>query len=262
MKRWYQPIVDSLPTGYRNNDLPIGTVFNASYFPQQKLFLHWVSLDPVVLKSCSTDYFSILTTTLLQQGIQCVHVWEDVHKRNPDLVVSRIAALLGIRKRIHARTGLVKRIDKPTAKLFCETNHMQGYANAYYHLGLFVKDELVAIALFSKGRNMKDEENVYRSYECVRFASLKGTTVAGGLGKLLAAFKASVHPDHVMTYVDRDWGTGSGFIKLGFSLSRTTPAEQFYWNGDERIHVRKKVENNPTHIPIYTSGNAKYTWRK
>lgn len=262
MKPWFDAAIQLLPTGHRNNHLPADTLFNASYFEEQQFYIHWVSLDKEKLAACLPTYFEELTNTLAQQQIQCIHVWQDRYQTNPELVVSRILALLGIRKRIHARAGNVQRIDKPMAKLFCEANHLQGYANAYYHFGLFVKSEMVAVALFSKGRNMTDEQILYRSYECVRFASLQGTTVVGGLGKLIAAFKTMVGPDHIMTYVDRDWGIGEGFVKLGFTLSNITPAHCFFWDGKQRVQIKNGVQHNPKWLPIYTAGNAKYTWRK
>ncbi len=84
----------------------------------------------------------------------------------------------------------------------------------------------MAVASFSKGRVMKNRVVPYRSYECVRFACELGTTVVGVLGKLISAFEQNHHPDHLMSYADRDWGTGKGYtaswIHMGTQYSART----------------------------------------
>ena len=60
-----------------------------------------------------------------------------------------------------------------------------------------------------------------RSFEWVRYASLKSLRVVGGMGKLLEAFAREVGPDDVMTYVDSSSSDGSSYLELGFEPEGT-----------------------------------------
>ena len=61
------------------------------------------------------------------------------------------------------------------------------------------------------------KENGYiRSYEWIRYASLPGIRVIGGMGKLLDAFVEYVKPDDVMSYADLEWSDGEVYRTLGF----------------------------------------------
>lgn len=63
---------------------------------------------------------------------------------------------------------------------------------------------------------------MYRSYELIRFCSVLGSTVIGGLDKLLQHFIRHHHPDDIMTYADRDWGEGKAYLSIGFDAVETT----------------------------------------
>jgi hypothetical protein len=45
----------------------------------------------------------------------------------------------------------------------------------------------------------------FRSYELLRFASLQGYVVVGGMDKLMKAFMHENQPDDIMSYADKDW---------------------------------------------------------
>jgi len=114
---------------------------------------------------------------------------------------------------IFARKCTVCRIDKVAATVFLNANHRMGWANARYCYGAFFDERLVAVATFSSARTMRDGS---RSCEWVRYASLDGIRLVGGMGKLLEAFVADVHPGDVMTYVDASLSDGSSYLELGF----------------------------------------------
>ena len=71
----------------------------------------------------------------------------------------------------------------------------------------------MAVATFSGGRTLKfgDRKN-QRSYELIRFATLKEFVVIGGFDKLLKAFCKEHQPDDIMTYADRDWSDEKAII--------------------------------------------------
>lgn len=74
---------------------------------------------------------------------------------------------------------------------------------------------LVAVGTFSNARRMKDGS---RSYEWIRYASLQGLRVMGGMGKILERFMEDVCPDDVMTYVDSSVSDGRAYLELGFEV--------------------------------------------
>ena len=127
---------------------------------------------------------------------------------------------------IFARNCEVRKIDKPTASAFLAQHHRYGAAASRYHYGLFVSragkhsdcfpiGSLVAVAQFSAPRKWQKNQREYRSYEWVRYASLKQIRICGGMGKMVQHFIAQVHPDDVMTYAPAPYD-GAVYQKLGF----------------------------------------------
>ena len=126
-------------------------------------------------------------------------------------------------RNVFARNCTVRRIDKDTAAVFLNDNHRFGDASCRYRYGMFTKRTtgfsetsmpaatLVAVSEFSNARKMRDGS---RSYEWVRYASLKDMRVVGGMGKMLDAFVEEIRPDDVMSYAaDCD---GDAYRVLGF----------------------------------------------
>lgn len=129
---------------------------------------------------------------------------------------------------IFARNCEVRRIDKPTASAFLQTHHRYGNARARFCYGLFLKrytgsstplfeaGTLVAVAQFSAARKWIKEGKEVRSYEWVRYSSITGVRIAGGMGKMLKTFINEQKPDDIMTYAISDWSEGDVYRKLGF----------------------------------------------
>lgn len=208
-----------------------------------------------------------LSLKYLDTPYRIIHVWEDVWMHKNELVKSRLKAICGKSKKIHARATKACRIDKQTAKAFLNTHHLQGSTGAYYKYALMHKDEVVAVATFSKARVMYDGPVYYRSYELERFACISGYTVTGGLGKLLFAFIDEINPAHIMTYADADWGKGEGYVKLGFASAGISAPQLFYvnpenhtrWYADKLLvqHSEDKLKANDL-LKAFTAGNYKY----
>ena len=141
---------------------------------------------------------------------------------------------------LFARNCSVRRIDKVTAADFLSRYHRFGDAACRYRYGLFVnrttgateaefpKGTLVAVAEFSSARKWIKPEGTIRSCEWVRYASVEGLRVIGGMGKLLEEFVREVGPDDVMTYADPAWSKGGeAYLKLGFTLEDRICKEGF-----------------------------------
>jgi hypothetical protein len=259
MSNWFEHITHLLANEIHENKLPVETIFDGMYLSEHNLLLHFISIDKV--NKIPENYFAQISDAAQQQHVKCIHIWEDVFTQQPDLVKARVLALIGNRARLHARATEGKRIDKSTADAFLNAHHLQKSVSAYYKFGLYHKDELVAVATFSKSRIMQDGVVPYRSYELIRFASKAGVTVTGGLSKLLSLFIQEVNPAHIMTYTDRDWGTGEGYEKLGFKLIETGSPIQFFINPEtfERISAKQLTpEMEARYISIFNSGSNKF----
>lgn len=130
---------------------------------------------------------------------------------------------------VFARNCLIRRIEKPVAAAFLTRYHRLGSTGGRYFYGLFVRRRtgagelrleegtLVAVASFSSARRWQKPQGEVRSYEWIRYASLDGVRVVGGMGKMLEHFIKEVKPDDVMSYADTRWpDSGNAYRKLGF----------------------------------------------
>lgn len=147
-------------------------------------------------------------------------------------------------KRIYARNCEVRRIDRTVAEPFLQSFHRLGYTRCRHLYGLYVTrgediplGTLVAVAGFSSPRIWRKGERDIRSCEWVRYASMEGIGVDGGMGKLLKAFIEDVRPDDVMSYADASWSDGDVYRKLGFSQEE----DKVFPNGGRSLKFRLKL---------------------
>ncbi len=156
---------------------------------------------------------------------------------------------------IFARNCRVERIPQDVAKAFMLANHRFGWSRCKYSYGLFISRKgggaldksggeqfpigtLVAVSCFSNARRWNKDGAEVCSYEWVRFASLTGTRVQGGMGKLLDAFIEDIHPDDVMSYAPQINGDeGSAYELLGFR----SEGEKVFPNG-RSVKYRLKLK--------------------
>lgn len=190
------------------------------------------------------------------QNVKLVHLWEDVWLSRPEQVLARIQSLLGSNKRIHGRKTAVKRISRPIADVFLNTNHLQGTVTARYKMGLFLGDELVAVASFSGLRKMNYSES-YRSAELIRFAVKAGYSVTGGLSKLISAFEAEFKPQDIMTYSDNDWSAGNAYFRLGFKQTGILKPQYFNLDDNFQRSLEKEANNNIS-PKVFNTGSLKF----
>ena len=135
---------------------------------------------------------------------------------------------------------------------FLQKHHSYSSAKCRYRYALEYEGEIVAVATFSEGRPMvrridsplqnvpkEEQENssilIFDSYEWVRYASLPGVRVVGGMGRLLNAFVEERYtriepgtPLEVMTYSDTEWSNGDVYEKLGFKFAGERPPVEYH----------------------------------
>lgn len=259
------------------------SIFDLIFVPQNQIYFHLIDLKIFQDNSLQPDYFQALSDFYDTQNQSIIHLWEDIYFSHTELVESRILARLGKFNRLHARHCFIERIDKPLSDKFLKTNHLQGSVKAKFKYGLFLKPQytqrflggikheeiengvlasqpiLIAVATFSGGRTMKVGERAgKRSFELIRFASLKGYVVVGGMNKLLKAFMLEHQPDDIMSYADRDWSDGRSYYKLDFTKIENSLPQNFNIN----LHTMERLVScelsSGEFLKIFNAGSIKF----
>lgn len=212
-----------------------------------------------------------------ERGISLFHIWEDDWLIKPHIVKSMIMNKLGVSKKIGGRKCQIKEVSLTEANKFLDENHLQGKVNSSVRVGLFFKDELIALMTLGKLRRVVNQSNIHNEWELYRFASKLNTNVQGGFTRLLNWFINNHSPNKIHTYASLDHSNGGVYIKSGFTLDHiSTPG--YWWVVDgikhHRYNFRKSIlvkegadaDKSETQIMhdrgywrIWNSGNLKFT---
>lgn len=216
-----------------------------------------------------------------ENNIQLMHIWEDQWIYKQDIVKSMILNKIGkTSNRIYARKCIIKEVPSNIASVFLDMNHLQGKVGSKVKLGLYYKNELVALMTFGslrKNLGQKAEEDVY---EMLRFCNRLNTNVIGGASKLFKHFIKEYNPLKIISYASRDYSKGNLYDKLGFTFDKYTKPNYSYLDKNNYIRMnrfsfRKDVlikegydKNKTEHqimlernIPrVYDSGNYKFIY--
>ncbi|GAA4784099.1 hypothetical protein GCM10023231_09710 [Olivibacter ginsenosidimutans] len=195
--------------------------------------------DLVLLFYC--NLFANVVHQTVSIPSRVIHIDEDLFLQKKAIIINRISAALQRAQRIYARNTQLSRINKEEAIGFQQAYHLQVHLPGKYRYGLFYRDELVAIAVFSSGRKMNDRPTNYRSFELLRFCQQSNFLIVGGLSKLLKGMIRQFHPGDIMTYVDRDWSNGEIYVQLGFNRSGSTSPQRFYIHGSTGLRYDTKA---------------------
>jgi len=221
---WQESLLDSLM---------LKGIDAALYYAGNACFIRFKGHDQLVLNlipllpALAPEDLKQLQSVYLTEGVMLVQLWEDIWLNRPLQVLSRISSMLGRNSTVHGRKTKVKSVTQTDADHFFDHFHLQGSASARYKYALTLGEEVVAMASFSAKRKMtRRAREGYTSVELIRFATIDGITVQGGLSKLIRHLVKTIAPNDVMTYTDMDWSSGKGYVKLGFELADTSaPAE-------------------------------------
>lgn len=208
---------------------------------------------PVPVTARTPEEAAAVSLALQPRAGQVMFVAEDRWRSAGDMMRARLLAHCRRFRQVYARNCSVRRIDRAVAAAFLAEAHSYGDALSRFRYGLFVdratgeKDSsvvslpqndndvilkykgvilsgakdlpagtLVAVAEFSKARRRVIDGESVRTFEWVRYASLPGVRVEGGMGKVLAAFVSDAGPEDVMSYADLEWSDGRAYRELGF----------------------------------------------
>ena len=207
--------------------------FLLRFAESEKLVLHLIPINHNFIPS---DLLK-LQENFQAKGQQLIQLWEDVWLKRPAQVLSRISAMLGKNKTVHGRKTKVITVSQVEADGFFGEYHLQFSAKSRHRFALTLDGEVVAMASFSAKRNMTRKREGYTSVELIRFATVDGITVQGGLSKLIRHMIKTISPDDVMTYADLDWSYGKGYTKLGFELTAQTPPAEIWINTETLVRT-------------------------
>lgn len=187
--------------------------------------------DATDLDTARSAALSLESVLAQLTGGETMTVAFDLWRSRRELMAARILAHCGVFAPVYARNCEVRRIERPQAEAFLSANHTYGGAKMRYCYGMFLRrhtgthctdaglplpGEMVAVAAFSNARRWNKGGKIVSSYEWVRYASLAGVRVCGGMGKMLKVFVNDVNPDDIMTYADLEWSSGQTYLELGF----------------------------------------------
>lgn len=175
------------------------------------------------------NYHQNKSLTAIERGYSLLHIWEDdwedPNKR--EIIKSKIKSKLGCNtERIYARNCYISFPSISEVRFFYDTNHIQGFVRATYHIGLRDKstDELVACCSF---HHCGDSV-----YDLNRFATSK--TVVGGCSKILSYFKKHMDWKRIFTFASLDYSDGNLYEQIGFKRLHITPPNMWYVKGPVR----------------------------
>jgi hypothetical protein len=186
-------------------------------------------------------------------GIRIIHVWEDDWEYKEDLIKSMLNYKINlIENKIYARNCEVKLIeDNDIIRNFLNENHIQGYVNSTYKIGLFHNENLVSLMTFKKEKE---------SFLLNRFCNIKYHSVIGSASKLLKYFTYNIS-DKIFTFSDNSYSDGKLYENLGFEKIYDIKPDYKYIVGNFRSHkfnFRKKDTSNLN--KIYDAGKVKYMY--
>jgi hypothetical protein len=168
-------------------------------------------------------------------GIQLIHIFEDEWLDKREIVESRLKNILGLTNiKVFGRKCVVREIPTKECRLFFDMNHLQGYTNSKYKLGLYYNDELISAMLFTTPRLGIGAK--FDGYELTRFVNKLNTSVVGGAGKLLKHFIKTYNPNEIRSYADRRWSDGGLYNKLNFIKMNINKPNYWYVKGLKRYH--------------------------
>ncbi len=184
-----------------------------------------------------------------QDGDICI--WEDQWVNKPLPIEKQLIARVNPLQSVFARDTRIVPIDATVARDFLDKEHVKGYLKGSCYFGCIVPphrvfrgiessytwegNPLLAVAVFGKSITMNEPGLAgCLSGELIEIATLANIRLVGGLTKFLQAYK-NLNPvlHNVMTYVDKEWNTGKGFMAVGFEKVGDTEPIRF---GTTRIN--------------------------
>ncbi len=186
-------------------------------------------------------------------GIRVIYIWGHEWRDRQDQVKNYILSAIGANNiRIGARKCEFKEIPAKDARLFLNSNHIQGQPrNIKLAIGCFYLNQLISVATFG----LHHRQGTSKSMILNRFACLPNHTVSGGLAKMskLAFNKLGV----LHSWADYAKSQGAGYIAAGWKLIKHLKVDYFYTkNGDYISKQSRQKQRIKTPVGMTESEHA------
>jgi len=211
-----------------------------------------------------------------QQDYHLIQIFEDEWTTKKEICKSIIKNTLGLNNKIGARKCTMKEISPKVSAKFFNNNHIQGNGGSSVRIGLYYKETLVGVMTFGKNRRVTGNKHKEGTWELIRYANILNTSIIGGASRLFKYFVKTYKPQHIVSYCDKRWFTGTMYEKLGFDKISETKPNYWYINRNKRMHrfnfrkdvlIKEGFDKNKTEkeimmerkiYRIYDCGNKKY----
>lgn len=166
----------------------------------------------------SPSYHSHKSAACRQHGIFLFHIFGYEWTWGREIVESMLTNLLNCSPhKIYGRDTQVREVPANVCEEFLIHNHRQGNVNASVRLGLYHRDDLVAVMTFGKVRKTIGDTSF--QWELSRFCNKVDTNVVGGASKLFKYFILHYSPDSIISFSDVAHTRGNLYQTLGFTPS-------------------------------------------
>lgn len=201
------------------------------YLPEYKLAIEINGLYyHSELSGVNKNYHLNKTLECEKQGIQLLQFW-DYEVNNKFLIVEDIimSKLNLLENKIGARQLMIKKIDNKIAKDFLNNNHLHGFCQAKWHIGLVKDDIIYSIISIGKSRTSDD-------WEIIRFVNKNHIKVIGGYSRLISYIKKELQIDRLMSFADRRISNGDLYLKSGWRLEGVSKPCYWYFKSKQIFH--------------------------
>ncbi|MEM4379313.1 MAG: NUMOD3 domain-containing DNA-binding protein [Thermoplasmatales archaeon] len=175
--------------------------------------------------------------------IKLIQIFDHEWEGRKSQILSFLKSSLNLNEiKINGRECEVVNVNRIEANEFLDKFHIQGKCSAKIYLGLKYKDELVSVAAF--GYHHRNNN----TWVLKRFAGKQNVTVSGGLSKICKYASQLIQAD-IITWCDRRWSNGNGYLKSGWVPESIIPPDYFYIKNGRffcsKQSRRKKIVNTP-----------------
>lgn len=169
-----------------------------------------------------------------EQNISLLMITDHEWKNKRELIINMIKHRIHQSEidKIPAKNTTANLIDYRTASDFLVKHHIASEARGKYYIGLFYKNELIAVTVFGKNRFLKKTSDT--EFELIRFAVSK--TIAGALGKMISHLKKQTTVTSIDSYADLRYGTGKVYELNNFRLINDTKPGYWYYINNKMSH--------------------------
>lgn len=169
------------------------------------------------------------TSMCTEKNVQLISIWEhewmDVVQR--EKIKNLIKIKLGLGDKLYARKLKIKELTTNEEREFLNAHHLQNYTSSSHCYGLVDNSGNVKMLLSIKKSRYDKKFN----YELIRLCSTGNEIIIGGLNKLMAHVdkNALLKNETILTYCDRRFGTGKGYISADFKEVGVSRPNYIWW---------------------------------